>query len=137
MTDVKQTYEVKQASIYGTIDIVSAYVAKNPVQSSDLPALIKSVHEALRGLSAHLTGPSVERPAVAIEKSITEDFLICLEDGKKFKSLKRHLRSKYDMTPEQYRGKWGLPVDYPMVAPSYAKKRSELAKEIGLGRSRK
>ncbi len=118
-------------------DIVSAYVGKNPVQSSDLSDLIREVHTTLLWLGAEASTPVEQKPAVSIKKSLSDDFLICLEDGKKFKSLKRHLRSKYDMTPEEYREKWGLPYDYPMVAPSYARKRSKLAKEMGLGRGSK
>ncbi len=118
-------------------DIVSAYVGRNPVQSSDLSGLIREIHTTLLWLGAEASMPVEQKPAVSIKKSLSDDFLICLEDGKKFKSLKRHLRSKYDMTPEAYREKWGLPYDYPMVAPSYARKRSELAKQMGLGRGGK
>lgn len=118
-------------------DIVSAYVSNNPIQSSELPDLIREIHTTLRTLErADPVAGSLE-PAVPVKKSITDDFLICLEDGKKFKSLKRHLRSKYGLSPEQYREKWGLPYDYPMVAPSYARKRSALAKEMGLGKIEK
>lgn len=137
MTQSTQDDEAKTIILHGTVDIVSAYVAKNPVQASDLSALLKTVHATLEGLNSPDAHEEAKDPAVPIRKSITDDYLICLEDGKKFKSLKRHLRSKYDMTPEEYREKWGLPFDYPMVAPNYAKKRSALAKEMGLGRSRK
>ncbi|MEO1189848.1 MAG: MucR family transcriptional regulator [Pseudomonadota bacterium] len=118
-------------------DIVSAYVSNNPMQSAELPELIREIHATLKALDA--TGGAAEtlEPAVPVKKSITDEFLICLEDGKKFKSLKRHLRSKYGLSPEQYREKWGLPYDYPMVAPSYARKRSALAKEMGLGKVEK
>ena len=118
--------------------IVSAYVAHNRVPTADLPDLIASTHTALVGLGK-APPPVVEEkaPAVSVKKSITPDFLICLEDGKKFKSLKRHLRTAYDMTPEQYRAKWGLPLDYPMVAPSYAEARSQMAKSMGLGNQRR
>jgi len=121
-----------------TADIVSAYVSNNSIQSSDLPALISEVHAALHQT---LGGPAVpepepQKPAVSIKKSVTPDYIICLDDGKKFKSLKRHLRTHYDMTPEDYREKWGLPADYPMVAPNYAKARSMLAKKMGLGQKR-
>ena len=119
-----------------TAGIVSAYIGNNPVQSSDLTTLIKDVHKVMTDLSKDQTTLVNSEPAVPIKKSITDEFLICLEDGKKFKSLKRHLRSKYDLTPQQYREKWGLPHDYPMVAPSYARKRSSLAKEMGLGRGK-
>lgn len=118
-------------------DIISAYVSKNPVQSTELSGLITEVHGTLLTLGQQGIATSPQKPAISIKKSITDDFLICLEDGKKFKSLKRHLRSKYNMTPEEYREKWGLPYDYPMVAPNYAKRRSELAKEMGLGRASK
>lgn len=120
-------------------DIVSAYVANNSVAATDLPVLINDVHSALRRVSTGASEPASEppKPAVAIKKSITPDYIICLEDGKKFKSLKRHLRTQYDMTPEQYREKWGLAPDYPMVAPNYAMARSQLAKEMGLGQQRK
>lgn len=120
-----------------TADIVSAYVSNNPVASSDLPALISSVHSALSSTVQNASEPVVEelKPAVPIKKSVTDDHIICLEDGKKFKSLKRHLRTHFDLTPEEYRAKWGLPVDYPMVAPGYAAARSELAKKMGLGQN--
>ncbi len=125
----------KSEIIEMTADIVSAYVGNNSVSAGDLPSLIQSVHRAL----SSVTGASVEsqpapkEPAVPIKKSITPDYLICLEDGRKFKSLKRHLRTKYDMSPDEYRSKWGLAKDYPMVAPNYAKARSDLAKQMGLG----
>ena len=118
-------------------DIVSAYVSNNSVQSNELANLIREVHSTLTALDKDAPNGEAKKPAVAIKKSITDDFLICLEDGKKFKSLKRHLRSKYGLSPEEYREKWGLPYDYPMVAPSYARKRSELAKEMGLGKLEK
>jgi predicted transcriptional regulator len=118
-------------------DIVSAYVSNNAIQSGELPDLIRDVHATLAKLgNGGDTGPN-KKPAVSIKNSITDEFLICLEDGKKFKSLKRHLRSKYGLSPEEYREKWGLPYDYPMVAPSYARKRSALAKEMGLGKLEK
>lgn len=118
-------------------DIVSAYVSNNAIQSNELPDLIRDVHTTLAALgNGHDKSPA-KKPAVSIKNSITDEFLICLEDGKKFKSLKRHLRSKYGLSPEEYREKWGLPYDYPMVAPSYARKRSELAKEMGLGKVEK
>lgn len=119
--------------------IVSAFVSHNSVPTSELPALIASTHTALSTLGTKPAPAPEEKPApaVSIKKSITPDFLICLEDGKKFKSLKRHLRTAYDMTPEQYRAKWGLPADYPMVAPAYAEARSTLAKQMGLGNQRR
>ncbi|UZF95591.1 MucR family transcriptional regulator [Bosea sp. NBC_00550] len=116
--------------------IVSAFVSHNSVIQADLPALIASTHAALAGLGqAPAPAPGEKAaPAVSIKKSITADWLICLEDGKKFRSLRRHLRTAFDMTPEQYRAKWNLPLDYPMVAPAYAETRSHLAKKMGLGR---
>jgi predicted transcriptional regulator len=121
------------------VDIVSAYVSNNTVPAGDLPALIHEVHAALSRVTTGVVEAPVEapKPAVSIKKSVTPDFIICLEDGKKFKSLKRHLRTQYNMTPEQYREKWGLPNDYPMVAPNYAQARSQLAKEMGLGQQRR
>ena len=119
-------------------DIVSAYVSNNSVAAADLPSLINEVYGALQRVSTGEAEPAPEplKPAVPVKKSVMPDFIVCLEDGKKFKSLKRHLRTQYDMTPEQYREKWGLPADYPMVAPSYAAARSELAKQMGLGQQR-
>jgi predicted transcriptional regulator len=119
-------------------DIVSAYVSRNSVTPSGLPALIESIHSAVMNLGAVEAVPKAEVlvPAVSIRKSVTPGFLICLDDGKKFKSLKRHLTS-HGMTPDQYRAKWNLPKDYPMTAPDYAAKRSVLAKKIGLGQLRK
>ncbi|MFM8820603.1 MAG: MucR family transcriptional regulator [Phenylobacterium sp.] len=118
-----------------TADIVSAYVGNNTISAAELPALIQSVHRALAGVSGGADAAEVapRDPAVPVRRSITPDFIICLEDGRKFKSLKRHLRTKYNMGPEEYRAKWGLPKDYPMVAPNYAKARSDLAKKMGLG----
>jgi predicted transcriptional regulator len=123
--------------IQATANIVSAYVSKNHVGVRDVPDLILSVHAALASLSNHSNGSTPEEtlvPAVSIKKSITHDFLICLEDGLMFKSLKRHLNSKYGLTADQYRAKWGLPADYPMVAPAYAERRSAMAKSFGFGR---
>ena len=119
-----------------TADIVSAYVAHNAITGDQLPEFIGSVYGALSRASAHGVEPEkVElKPTVAIKKSVTRNYIICLEDGKKFKSLKRHLKAHYNMSPEEYREKWGLPYDYPMVAPSYAAARSDLAKNMGLGR---
>jgi len=120
-------------------DIVAAYVSSNPIPPQDLPALIRSVHASLREISigAVPAAETSQEPAVAVKKSVTPDYVICLEDGKKFKSLKRHLRTRYNLTPDEYRAKWGLPHDYPMVAPNYAKERSNLAKRMGLGHARK
>lgn len=118
-----------------TSDIVAAHVSNNAVPSTELSGLIQTVFGTLAGLGGEPSEPEVElKPAVAVKKSVTPDHLICLEDGKKLKMLKRHLKTAYDMTPEDYRAKWNLPHDYPMVAPNYAKKRQELAKKIGLGR---
>lgn len=127
--------EEKPELLEMTADIVSAYVSNNSVAADAVPALIAQIHAALSGVSIAPVEPEPEpqEPAVPVRKSITPDFLICLEDGRKFKSLKRHLRTKYNMSPEEYRAKWGLPKDYPMVAPNYAKARSELAKQMGLG----
>jgi predicted transcriptional regulator len=131
----------KPALIELATQIVAAYVTRNPVEQSDLPKLITEVHRALEKAAA---GPATAqgvpaelKPPVNIKRSITPDYLICLEDGKKFKSLKRHLRTHFNLTPEQYREKWGLPADYPMVAPNYATSRSKLAKNMGLGHKRK
>ena len=118
-----------------TAEIVASYVENNTVATADLPALIQSVHRALTSIATGTEAVEVapKEPAVPVRRSITPDFLICLEDGRKFKSLKRHLRTKYNMSPEDYRAKWGLAKDYPMVAPNYAKARSDLAKQMGLG----
>ncbi|HEX4765450.1 MAG TPA: MucR family transcriptional regulator [Lichenihabitans sp.] len=120
-------------------EIVSAYVSNNSVPTADLPGLIGDIHHALRTLTFGVAQPVVETPKPAIhpKKSITNDYIICLEDGKKFKSLKRHLRTQYNMSPEEYRDKWNLGVDYPMVAPNYARARSQLAKQMGLGQQRR
>lgn len=121
-----------------TADIVSAYVSNNPVPVAELPSLIGQVHSALKSRMDGALEDKVEplTPAVSIRKSVTPDYLICLEDGKKFKSLKRHLSTSYGVTPDEYRAKWGLPADYPMVAPNYAAARSALARSMGLGRKR-
>jgi predicted transcriptional regulator len=122
-----------------TATIVSAYVSNNSVPSAEIPNLIGQVHSALKRVSGGQVATPAEplKPAVPAKRSITADHLVCLEDGKKFKSLKRHLRTQYKMTPEQYREKWGLPPDYPMVAPNYAAARSQLAKQMGLGQQRR
>jgi len=121
-----------------TAEIVAAYVSNNTVATADIPALINQVHTALLRVTTGEAQPSSEplKPAVPIKRSINPDFIVCLDDGKKFKSLKRHLRTQYNMTPEQYREKWSLPGDYPMVAPNYAAARSQLAKQMGLGQQR-
>ena len=118
-------------------EIVAAYVSNNPVPVGDLPGMIRSVHSTLGGLSAPRgedAGASSRSPAVNVKKSVTPDYIVCLEDGKKLKMLKRYLRSRYGLSPDAYRAKWGLPNDYPMVAPNYAAVRSAFAKQIGLGR---
>jgi len=123
-----------------TADIVAAFVANNALRIAELPSLIQSVHGALAQLASGpvIAAPLVEKkePAVSVRKSITPDYLVCLDDGKKFKSLRRHLAG-LGLTPDEYRAKWNLPADYPMVAPNYAAQRSELAKQIGLGQTRK
>jgi predicted transcriptional regulator len=122
-----------------TAEIVSAYVSNNTVPAVDIPGLISQVHGALSRVSSGAGMAAIEaaKPAVSLKRSVTPEFIVCLEDGKKFKSLKRHLRTQYNMTPEQYREKWNLPPDYPMVAPNYAAARSELAKQMGLGQQRR
>ena len=122
-----------------TADIVSAYVSNNTIGASELPQIIADVHSALSRVSGGQPVPQRDepKPAVAVKKSVTPDFIICLEDGKKFKSLKRHIRTHYNLTPEEYREKWDLPHDYPMVAPNYASARSQLAKKMGLGQRRR
>ena len=119
--------------------IVAAYVSKNSVQVADLPALIISVHQSLATLGqpqAAAEAPADLKPAVPVKKSVTPDYIVCLEDGKRCKMLKRHLMASFGLTPDEYRAKWGLPSDYPMVAPNYAKARSEMAVKIGLGRAK-
>ena len=122
-----------------TANIVSAYLSNNPTPASEIPNLISQIHAALLRVSSGRSEAAAEpaKPAVSVKKSINADYLVCLEDGKRFKSLRRHLRTQYNMTPEQYRDKWGLPPDYPMVAPNYAVARSQLAKKMGLGQQRR
>ncbi len=122
-----------------TANIVSAYLRNNPTPAAEIPNLISQIHAALLRVSSGRaeTPPETAKPAVSVKKSVNADYLVCLEDGKRFKSLKRHLRTQYNMTPEQYRDKWGLPPDYPMVAPNYAVARSQLAKKMGLGQQAK
>jgi len=135
MSDIKN----KPDLIAATATIVAGYASQSAV--ADLPALMRQVYKTLQELEGSATAgaaiPAAKEPAVPIKKSVMPDYLICLEDGKKMKMLKRYLKTAYDMTPEQYRDKWNLPPDYPMVAPSYAKRRSTLAKEIGLGTNNK
>jgi len=119
-----------------TVEVVSAYVANNSVSPEELQELISQVYATLAGLGiADPVKPETPKPVVPINKSITPDYIICLEDGKRLKMMKRHLKTAYNMTPEEYRARWGLPVTYPMVSPNYAQQRSKLAKEIGLGNS--
>jgi predicted transcriptional regulator len=129
-------FEMHETLITLTADIVAAHVSNNSVAVSDIPTLIENVHRALNGLSPSEVVAEVERPepAVSVRSSIKPDYIVCLEDGKKLKMLKRHLMTHYNMTPEDYRARWNLPADYPMVAPNYAATRRELAKKIGLGR---
>ena len=127
MSEIEERQEVLEL----TSKIVAAHVANNPVAAPELPELISGVHEALSGLGKK--SPGVPAPAVPIKKSVTPDHIVCLEDGRKFKVLKRHLRVTFGLSPAEYRAKWGLPADYPMVAPRYAEVRSKLAKQIGLG----
>jgi predicted transcriptional regulator len=135
MDDTQDNFELVELAA----SIVSAYVSNNTVVAGDLPSIIGNVYDALHRARADGVQPPKEelKPAVPIKKSVTPDYIICLEDGKKFKSLKRHLRTHYDLSPEQYRDKWGLPHDYPMVAPNYAEARSSLAKKMGLGQRRR
>ncbi|WP_340692989.1 MucR family transcriptional regulator [Hyphomonas sp.] len=137
MPEVTKTAPHEGALIAFASEIVAAYVGNNAVESAELPDLIRNVHASLAGLGNADTEESRPKPAVSVKRSLGEDFLVCLEDGKKFKSLKRHLRTKYDMSPDEYREKWNLPSDYPMVAPGYSKHRSMLAKKMGLGKGDK
>lgn len=130
MTDTPSQNELLEL----TADIVSAHASNNTVAQADLPQVIRDVYSTLAGLCTAAAPAETPKPTVPVKRSVTPDFIICLEDGKKLKMLKRHLKTAYNMTPEQYRERWGLPADYPMVAPNYAKKRSTLAKKIGLGR---
>jgi MucR family transcriptional regulator, transcriptional regulator of exopolysaccharide biosynthesis len=141
LTRVSPSMHEKSSLLELTANIAAAYVGNNSVAQADLPKLIANIYQSLaaasQGGAGNKTAEAAElKPAVPVRKSITPDYIICLEDGKKFKSLKRHLRTHYDLSPEQYREKWGLPIDYPMVAPNYAEARSSLAKKIGLGQSR-
>jgi predicted transcriptional regulator len=130
-----ETSDLQETYITLTADIVAAHVSNNSVAVSDIPTLIHNVHTALVGLGGPVVAEPVKlEPAVSIRSSIKPDYIVCLDDGKKLKMLKRHLMTHYGITPEQYRAKWGLPADYPMVAPNYAEQRRVLAKQIGLGR---
>ena len=130
--------DIQETLVTLTADIVAAHVSNNSVAVSDIPVLIQNVHGALAGLGRVAAEPEVKQePAVSIRSSVKPDYIVCLEDGKKLKMLKRHLMTHYQMTPEQYRAKWNLPADYPMVAPNYAEQRRTLAKKIGLGTKRR
>jgi predicted transcriptional regulator len=137
MSDQSEADMPEGAILRMTADIVSAYVSKNVLPATQIPEVISTVFSSLAGLGGAPREPQAEpqKPAVPIKKSVTPEYIVCLEDGKKLKMLKRHLRSTYGMTPDEYRSKWALPPDYPMVAPNYAAQRSEFAKKIGLGRS--
>lgn len=132
MTDETDINAAELAEL--TAEVVSAYVSKNPLPAASLPDLIASVHKSLSGLRQPIAASAEPQPAVNPKKSVFPDYIVCLEDGKKFKSLKRHLNTDFGLTPDEYRAKWGLPRDYPMVAPNYAATRSALAKASGLGR---
>lgn len=138
MEESSRALESGVSSLEMTTEIVAAYVSNNPVPASELPGLIASVWQSLNQLNGSSVQVEAKKPvpAVPIKKSVTRDYIVCLEDGRKFKSLKRPLMARYGMTPEEYRAKWDLPADYPMTAPSYAEKRSELAKAAGLGRKK-
>ena len=136
--DTQSTEQVTAEDILRmTAEVVSAYLSNNLLPASQISEVIQTVHTSLNALGAAKVDSMAEppKPAVPVKKSVTPDYIVCLEDGKKLKMLKRHLRSTYNMTPDEYRAKWGLPVDYPMVAPNYAQQRSEFAKKIGLGRN--
>ncbi len=135
--DAARTIEISAAptTIEMTTDIVAAYLSNNPVDATQLQDLIRSIHDALNAIANGPAEPAAAplEPAVPVKRSVNADYIVCLEDGRKFKSLKRHLRSQYNLTPDEYRTKWGLPKDYPMVAPNYAQARSALARAMGLG----
>ena len=136
MTEESQKNIDDQELLRMTKDIVASFVSHNMVPADNIPDIIKSVHSTMKGLIVEV--PKVEpkaKPAVPVSKSVQEDYIVCLEDGKQLKMLKRYLRSQFGMSPEEYRQKWGLPSDYPMVAPAYSRRRSDFAKEIGLGKA--
>ena len=135
MADKDKTKDKDVLALVG--EIVTAHVSNNTVPAADLPKLIKDVHSALTDVGSERRSTDRPEPPVRISQSVKPDYIVCLEDGRKLKMLKRHLRSAFNMTPEEYRERWGLPPDYPMVAPNYAKRRSSLAKDIGLGKSKK
>jgi predicted transcriptional regulator len=127
----------KEDLLSWTTQIISSHLRNNSVALSELPDAIKEVYRSLESVAGASAAPQDHRPAVSVRRSVTPEYIVCLEDGKKLKMLKRHLRTAYNMTPEEYRLKWGLPADYPMVSPNYARQRSSLAKKIGLGNSRR
>ncbi len=134
MTSEDETSTDSLEKIQMTTDIIASYVSNNTIAVQELPDLIKSVHNAMVDLTGAAAAPVKQKPAVPVSRSITDDYIICLEDGAKLKMLKRYIRTRFGLTPDEYRQKWRLPADYPMVAPAYAKRRSTLAKEIGLGK---
>ncbi len=135
MTEETQQTVDNEELMRMTTDIVASFLTHNSVPAENVSELIKSVHSTMKEIAGGDTKPEVKsKPAVPVSKSVADDYIVCLEDGKKLKMLKRYLRSQYDMSPEDYRRKWGLPADYPMVAPSYSRRRSDFAKQIGLGR---
>ena len=136
MSDIASEKISRDDILRMAVDVVAAYVSKNPLPAGQIPEVINTVYSSLSQIDNHAPEVKTEapRPAVPVKKSVTPDYIICLEDGKKLKMLKRHLRTTYNMTPDDYRAKWALPPDYPMVAPNYAAQRSEFAKKIGLGR---
>lgn len=138
MSDESVAHVNKEEVLRMTADIVASYLTHNSVPAENVPDLIKSVHATMQGVSEEVDPATVKaKPAVPFSKSVSDDYIICLEDGKKLKMLKRYLRSQYDLSPDEYRQKWNLPADYPMVAPAYSRKRSQFAKEIGLGQAAK
>ncbi len=136
MNEIAEDKVSKDDILRMAVDVVAAYVSKNQLPAGQIPEIIQSVYASLSGLdgSGQEMKAEAPRPAVPVKRSVTPDYIVCLEDGKKLKMLKRHLRTTYNMTPDEYRAKWGLPADYPMVAPNYAAQRSDFAKKIGLGR---
>ncbi|WP_300552052.1 MucR family transcriptional regulator [Maricaulis sp.] len=138
MNETAQAEIDKEELLRMTTDIVASYLSHNSMPAENVPDLIKSVHQTMTSVTETEEKPVMRsKPAVPVSKSVADDHIVCLEDGKKLKMLKRYLRSQYDMSPDEYRQKWNLPADYPMVAPAYSRKRSQFAKDIGLGRGRK
>jgi predicted transcriptional regulator len=135
MTDESSRKDDAVALLEVTAKIVAAHISRHPVSEDDLPTLIRKIHQTVSDIAEGTQAGARPTPAVPVKKSVMPDYIVCLEDGKKMKMLKRYLKTVYNMTPEEYREKWGLPADYPMVAPNYAQRRSDLAREIGLGTS--